>query len=883
MDTVRWERVQLLFHATADLGAAEQQAHLDAECTDDPALRNEVLALLAADAAADSLLERDVGRIADRLLGSAIPLPALTRFGAYRIIRLLGEGGMGVVYLAEREDLGSLAAIKILRDAWLSPARRERFANEQRTLARLNHPSIARLYDADALADGTPWFVMEYVEGVPLDEYCRARACTIDERLRLFRSVCAAVQHAHAQAVIHRDLKPSNILVTPDGVVKLLDFGISKQLESLDGPPDRTRTGLRLMTPAYAAPEQIRGGSVGVHTDVYSLGVVLYELLAGQLPFDLAHATPEEAGAILSDREPERMSVAARSAGRSARRGAWADLDVLCLTAMHREPERRYRTVDALIRDLDHFLGGEPLEARPDSLRYRTVKFARRNWRPLSAAGLVAAAALGLVVFYTVRLAIARNIAVAQAARTERIQRFTLNLFSGGDAAAGPAESLRVVTLLDRGVQEARTLNGEPAVQAELYQTLGGIYQKLGNFSRADSLFRTALDQRRAMFGAEHAEVGASLVALGLLRVDQAQFEEAERSIREGLRLTRLAAPPDRAALSKATVALGRVLEERGKYAEAIGVLDDAVRLDSLPGADRVQLDASLAELANAHFYAGHYPTSDSLNRRVLAMTRELYGARHPLVAEALINLGAIQSEQGHYAEAERFYRSALDITRGWYGSEHYKTAGNLTMLGRAILFQKRFDEAIATLQQALAIQERVYGPVHPRVASALNELAGAALLTNRLDDAEARFTRMLDIYRSVYGEHHYLLGVAVSNLASVSMERKDYVKAEALYRDAVRRFTEALSPGHLNTGIARIKLGRSLLRQRRFADATVETRTGYDVVSQQADPSVSFLHAARKDLVAAFDSLGQPEAAVRFRTELAEEVSRIAPVAGKQ
>ncbi len=285
---------------------------------------------------------------------------------------------MGVVYLAERTDLGSLVAIKVLRDAWLSPARRERFASEQRTLAQLNHPSIRRLYDADTLDDGTPWFVMEYVEGIPLTEYCREHRCSIDERLQLFRAVCEAVQYAHQRAVIHRDLKPSNILVKPDGTVRLLDFGIAKQLESLEAPlgkTDQTMTGLRLMTPAYAAPEQIRGDGVGIHTDVYSLGVILYELLAGQLPFDLSKLTPGEAETVIVGREPEKPSAVANettklpganSGATSASKTAWADLDVLCLTAMHKDTQRRYQSVEALTRDIDHYLRGEPLEARPD-------------------------------------------------------------------------------------------------------------------------------------------------------------------------------------------------------------------------------------------------------------------------------------------------------------------------------------------------------------------------------------------------------------------------------------------------------------------------------------------------------------------------------------
>jgi eukaryotic-like serine/threonine-protein kinase len=853
MDSPRWTRIQKLFGTAVDLPPSEQHVLLEKECAGDQALMAEVLAMIDEDSRGDSLLDRGVSQVASRFLGET---PAFQQAGPYRILRMLGEGGMGVVYLAERYDLGSLVAIKILRDAWLSPARRERFLAEQRTLAQLNHPSIARLYDANTLPDGTPWFAMEYVEGLPLTRYCEQLGSSVKERLLLFREVCQAVQHAHLHAVIHRDLKPSNVLVRADGTVRLLDFGIAKQLDRFDAPADRTRTGLRLMTPAYAAPEQIRGDRIGIYTDVYSLGVVLYELLAGKLPFDLSDRTPGESERIILEQEPEKPS-------------SNADLDVLCLTAMHKDPERRYSSVEALIRDIDHYLKSEVLEAQRDTLRYRMRKFIARNRRAVTAAAIVFTLVVGMVAFFTVRLAIARNRALAEAARTQRIQRFMLNLFEGGEKESGPGDNLRVITLIDRGVQEARDLNSEPGVQAELYQTLGSIYQKLGKLDRADSLLGSALEQRISVFGKDSSETADTQVALGLLRIDQEKLPEAERLIREGLATAKRHPTGNDASLAKATTALGRVLEERGSYDLAVPVLEEAVKLSSKQSAVNPDLADSLNELANVHFYAGRYTIADSLFRRVLQMDRQLHGDRHPLVADALINIGAVQQDLGYYTEAEKLERQALEINESYYGPDHPQMAHNLTVLARTLINQKRFDEAVEALEKALPIEERAYGPVSRQVASALNELGNAAMKREQYDAAEPRFRRMADIYRAVYNNHHYLIGIALSNLAGVYVGWKEYPHAEQLYQEAIQVFAETLPADHLYMGIAQIKLGHALVLEQRFSDAEGHLTSGYAILSKQTSPSIVYLRNARLDLVTVYEALKQPEKARKFQAEL--------------
>ncbi|OJV39976.1 MAG: hypothetical protein BGO25_09260 [Acidobacteriales bacterium 59-55] len=838
----------------------QRGAYLDSACGGNATLRGRIEAMLVEDS---SVLDESVARVAKGLFSDAVPLKD---FGPYKILRLLGQGGMGVVYLAQREDLGNQVAIKILRDAWLHPSRRERFDSERRVLAQLNHPCIARLYDADTLPDGTPWFVMEYVEGMSLTDYCKRYKPGIARKLQLFRTVCEAVQHAHEQAIIHRDLKPSNIFVKSDGAIRLLDFGIAKQIDSLEQQVDQTKAVHRMLTPAYASPEQVRGSRISIQTDVYSLGVILFELLTDELPFDLSNLTPDEAASIVVTHDPPKPSVVVRknssadSPSGQFRRAEWPELDVLCLTAMHKDPERRYRSVEALIRDIDHYRNGEPLEARPDNFRYRARKFVRRNRRMVAITSAVVLLLAGVLVYSTIRITRARDSALAEAARTARVQAFMMNLFEGGDETAGPSDQMKVVDLVDKGIQEANALNSAPKIQAELYQTLGNISEKLGHLDQADSLLQRSLQQRNALFGPESPEVAESLVALSQLRADQARFPEAEQFARQAIEMDTKLLPASHPATARAISQLGLVLEDRGSYDQAIPVLEQAVQLQSAPDGVEADLSASLTELANCHYYSGHYEISDKLNHRVLDIDRELYGDHHPQVANDLINLGAIQLDEGHYDQAEEYDRQALDIFQSFYGKDNAETASAMTLLGRALVTDGKYADAADMLQQALNTEERVYGSVHPRVASTLNELGKVAQKQGKLDLAKADFERMADIYRKVYNGKHYYIGIALSNLAGVYVDEKQYEQAEKLLREALQLYSETLPAGHLNVGIARIRLGRVLLLQHNYSQAQTETQAGYDIVQKQNDPPSSWIQNARKDLIEEYSGLKEPQ-----------------------
>jgi serine/threonine-protein kinase len=772
---------------------------------------------------------------------------------------------MGVVYRAVRDDIGQEAAIKLLRDATLSPARRERFAAEQRTLAQLRHPAIAQLHAADTLPDGTPWFAMELVEGVPLTAWVATHSPPLHERLRLLRDIAEAVAHAHGVAIIHRDLKPSNILVTAAGEVKLVDFGIARQLEADGTIVDQTRTGLRLMTPAYAAPEQVRGEGIGVHTDVYALGVLAYELLTGQLPHDLAALSPSQAAARVLESDPERPSLAARRHGRHAQatRAQWAELDVLVLTAMHKDPARRYRTVEALLRDLSHFRQGEPLDARPDTLTYRAATFLRRH---RTAALTTVAGVLILVVgagVAGVRLARARDAALAETARTARIQEFMLSLFQGGEDEVLAADTLRVAALLERGVREAAALDADPATQAELLATLGTIYGRMGDEARADTLLQRALRQQAQVDGPASATLVRRLVALGTLRIDQADYAGADTLLRRAVAMADGISPPQEAIRRTAHEALARNRYEQGAYDEAIALLEplaEATRRDTLTGVH----PGLLTQLGSAHFYAGRYDTTEALVTRALALYRAQHGPMHPLVADQLITLGAVKFQRGAFGEAEQRYRDALAITEPWYGPDHHATAANLTMLGRALAAQEEWKAARTVLERALAIQERVRGPVHPLVASALNELATVAAGEGRLDDADAGYRRMETIYRQVHQGDHWLVGIAVSNQGGIAGQRGDHARAEARYREALRLFTVSQGTEHVNTGIARVRLAGALLKQGRLADAVSEAEVGHAIVSAEMTPTAPWVKIARESLLEIYGGLGRTEDSVR-------------------
>jgi eukaryotic-like serine/threonine-protein kinase len=877
MDADRWQRIQVLFDAAVDLPEVERNAYVERECGGDLQLKADIAALLEKDAQSGSLFDDALPRLADELMSAPPQPPPLEQFGNYRILGELGAGGMGVVYLAERTDLGNRVAIKFLRNLWLSPSSRARFDLEQKTLAKLAHENIARINDAGYLPDGTPWFAMEYVAGTRLTDYCRQRRLTAEARLRLFRSVCDAVRHAHAQFIVHRDLKPSNILVTRDGTPKLLDFGIAKQIEEVAVADTLTITGARPMTAAYASPEQLRGQSAATSTDIYSLGVVLYELLTGRLPFDLTGCSWTETERLICEEQPKKPSVAALESPAAAGmprlpKASWNDLDLLCLTALHKDPKRRYTSVETLIRDVDNYLNGKPLEALRDDLRYTAGKFVKRHRRSVLASAAVLAVLIALAVFDNVRLRRARDAAQAETARTLRVQGILTDLLEGGDHRAGPSQDLKVVDLLGRGVLVAQAANADPAIQADLFETLGTDYQALGNLDDAQRLLDAALEKRRSHFGEDSTEVAKSLLALGLLRIDQDRLPDAERFTGRALEMYRRHLPSGDPAIAEATVGLGHALEANGSYAKALEVLNQADRLLSGTHSDPSVRGSCLLELSNVQHYLQHWDQAEALSRQALAIWRSLYGNRHPYVADALINLGNAEINRGKdYAAAERDYREALDINRGFHGKDHPETAADMGYVAQALVYQggdEKYQEAEGLAQGAVRILDRLSPDGSTELASALGQLGSVEIKLGKPEAAVEHFRRAADMFLKVNPEHEFA-GIELSNLADAYLQEKQYARAEETFHEAIRLYAKTGQPESLNAGIAQIKLGRTLVRERRYREAEESLLSGYRIVASLADPSVSYLMAARQELIAVYDALHMPEKSVKWRAEL--------------
>lgn len=837
----RFRQVDALFDAALDVPPDERADFVSRRSAGEDSLRDAVMRLLEAHDASDDFLGGAAVDVAmpflpDAWLVAAVP----TAVGPFRIVREIGRGGMGTVFLAERADgeFEQRVALKFLRALGGDEALVRRFREERRILARLEHPRIARLLDGGVASDGTPWFAMEYVEGERIDEWCDARALPIDGRLALFGAMCEVVQYAHQQLVVHRDLKPSNVLVTADGEVKLLDFGIAKLLEASavtsagDEPAPRTMT--TAMTPQYAAPEQIRGETISAATDVYALGVLLYELLTGRRPYDVRGRTAAEVERIVCESEPPRPSSTfdtprrgapddgverARARGstpRALRRRLHGDLDAIVMQALRKEPSRRYPSAAAMLGDLQRLRAGHPVLARTDSVAYRTRRFVSRHRTGLVAAGVVVAA----LVAGMARERTLRQRAEAQARKATAVEQYMISVFDVSDPYAVNSATnadISARALLERGeARIARDLAGQSDAQAALRGALARVYGNLGLVDRAADQARRALEQQRARLGPRHPEVAVALDQLGELLTQQERYDEAEPLLRDALAQQREFLGDESPTTVSTSAHLGALLQERGDLAQAEPILRHVLasrRRAAVTAADSIVLTNAINDLAVLLFVRGKYDEAEPLDREALAASAHLLGEDHPATAMTVQNLAQVQQLRGHLDEAEALFRRALAAKRRALGNAHPSVTISLNNLG-AFLQRDRAkpEEADTLIREAIALDRQIFGDRHGYVAAGLNNLANVQRSLGHPEEAARLGREAVSIAKAVYPGANKETAVYLNGVGASLLAMGDLAGSAAAFRDALAQYREALGEGHLFTQTVAVNLARVLL-----------------------------------------------------------------------
>ena len=820
------QRVIELFEQAVELEPGERVAWLACACAGDHEVRVEVERMLRIDAKAATFLESQPRLVANRFDTEATNAPA--QFGPWRVLSSIGIGGMGEVWLAERSDGEFEQRVAIKQLAYPTPGLLQRFRQERQILARLEHPNIARLIDGGVDAQGAPYLVMEYVEGVPITDHVRDRCLDLRARLRLFLRVCEAVQYAHQNLVVHRDLKPANIFVTATGEPKLLDFGIAKVLATTDAAA-ATQTAARLLTPDYAAPEQFSGEPVTTATDVYALGVVLYELLAGQRPLRPVAIGAVAAHTALTADPPAPSAAIERTAddARGRRRALHGDLDRIALTALAAEPTRRYASAEALANDIRRFLGGHPVAARRSSAWYLLRKFAGRNRYALGAAVAIVVVSLGAALVSVHQSRIAR----AQAARAQAVREFLVGVFEQADPDENKGEPITAHQLLEKGERQLAHVS-EPEVRADLTALLSGLYWDIGEPTRVQQLLpqlrSAALD--RSLPPAVRAH---SLTQLAKLEIYSQQYDAASSDAREAEVLARGAGADGADEASSARHVLAEALTSAPGSAE----LGAEALVRELLASDRNAYGNRSEPVANDLRLLGIVLGSSSRHTDAVAALREqigiaraLHGERNASVVNGLNELGTVLMTMGDLGAAESAYREALELEIKRIGPDRPQTWDIHSNLIRVYEQQGAFEQALHERQTMLATQRNVLaGTRTDEIALALHSLGRDYRELGRLDEAEATIRESLALWAEVSAADGAATTIApLENLGVTLTLRGRYAGAEEALRHAMAAMLRH-APDSPYLARIRGELGDVLRRERRFAESVHELDAAVD------------------------------------------------------
>ncbi len=812
----------------------------------------------------------------------------------WRLVSRLGGGGMSDVYLAERcDEYQQQVAVKLVRPGLVSRADHNRLKVERQILARLNHRNIARLLDGGTTDDGIPYLVMEYVDGVPIDEYCERHKLPVRERLALFRGVCAAVHAAHQNLVIHRDLKPSNILVTRDRTLKLLDFGIAKLL----GVPDLTHTvavthaSVRLFTPGSASPEQVRGEPVTTATDVYLLGLLLYELLCGSRPFRLKELRLSEIERVIcnefppapsatldprgSPQELARIEAIARArktpVGR-LRRELAGDLDTIVMMAIRKEPTRRYASVDELAADIKRYDSGAPVIACRDTWRYRAEKFVRRHAMSVTTAGaltvLLAAFAVSMGIQMR-RVAHSEAIAQEERHRTGEMAQFLVGLFNDSDPSEARGEKMTAREILERGAERIASLKNQPEEQATLMETIGRTYLSLGSADKARPQLEAALAARRELFHGDHAATASSFAALGRLELADGRLDKAQAYYTDALGMNERLFGENHAEVAQSLQDLGELQKMKGDLPGAEVTLRRSLALFSkLSGPQSVVASSVMNELAQVMERRGDFPAAEDLYRRAIAIDSATLGTDHPQVAHNLHNLAVVLQERGDFAGARPLFEQSLIMFRKVLGEKHPDTIEALGNYGRYLQDRGELLEAEKVLREALALDEQARGKDHVQVGYDHVNLGYLLYRRETYADAEKEFREALRIYAAALPAQHVYVASARTGLGETLIElgRLDEGSSEANQALEIWRRNVPADDAHIaNTQAV---LAHALALRGRFAEAEPTLAASYERMRVALGPTDSRTQRASAWLADVYRNTNRPDLEAKLVAE---------------
>lgn len=706
--------------------------------------------------------------------------------GHYRLIRRLADGGMSVVYLAERQDghFRKRVALKILTTEFCNEEMLLRFRGERQILAQFNHPNIAQLLDGGETSGGQPYVVMEYIAGSSLVDHIQDHELSIPDRLQLFLKVCSAVEYSHQHLIVHRDIKPDNILVNMQGIPKLLDFGIAKLLrpDFVQMQMAKTQVGEKLLTPLYASPEQIQGGQIGTTSDVYSLGVLLFEILTGKLPYTEPHRGVQLVEAICL-KEPLTASNAAKSL--ELERELDGDLDQIVHQALQKDPTRRYGSVLQLMQDIERHLNGFPVLARPDNMPYRLEKFARRN-KIATAAG---AAILTIVVFAS--LALFRVAKQAQHERDTAVQvaEFMADVFHGADDRTANGENISALALLDRGAARVeKDLAGQPEIQGRLMDMMGRSYRDSGNPQRALQLLTRSLELRLQVFGKDNWQVAETLQSLTQLHSMSGAYAEGENAGRECLRIMRLLKGEEDLEVANTKNLLGLILAYQGKQGEAEQLLESGLKTATrLKGDSYIYSTSLLNNLTIVWRSQGRFDEIERALRKLLSIERKEHGDWSPRTARSLTNLGQILTERGAALEAISFLEEGLKIRRKQFpNGESPMLAISISALAQCLQNLGRLDRASELWREVMPMRAKLLGPRNIFVTGDLVNFGEWNRRKGDLAKALALGTESLRIRKQVLPQNDPLLVQNYSLLGRVENDQGNLAKAEEWFRMAL-------------------------------------------------------------------------------------------------